>query len=332
MNSEILIVEEAAAVLESSIVAALSSSTKHVILIGDHVQLRPKVNEYEIGKVNRLEISLFERLIRQGCPYVRLTTQRRMHPEISSLITPSIYSTLNNDPSVELYPEVSGVVHRMVFITHNKPEDGEYLDQEDDESGINRSAQNLRFIYVCRFRSSFVDDLYLPNHQRLSPLHVFLLVIGKPTHAPRVSQKEQDNSKTNTHEVIKSSHIIEFIHTCTPTTSIEFSDACILSFIHLRTTHDSFDYFCNVLQAEFTVALLQHLLLQGYKSSQLVGKSSHYILSHLITSHHIMSYHVTSCHTMFHHVISHHITPCTTVRLLLWQLRIKRQLAHFILS
>lgn len=144
MNTEILIVEEAAAVLESSIVAALSSSTKHVILIGDHVQLRPKVNEYDIGKVNRLEISLFERLIRQGCPYVRLTTQRRVHPEISSLISPSIYSTLINDSSVELYPEVSGVAHRMVFITHNKPEDGEYLDQEDDESGINHPPQNLQ--------------------------------------------------------------------------------------------------------------------------------------------------------------------------------------------
>ena len=163
LSTEILIVEEAAAVLESSIVAALSSSTKHVILIGDHVQLRPKVNEYTIGKINGLEISLFERLIRQGCPYVRLTTQRRMHPEISDLITPSIYSKLINDPSVKLYPEVSGVAHRMVFITHTKPEDGEHVDQDDD-SGISLqkilvSIITLSSIHFISRRAFFVDDL-----------------------------------------------------------------------------------------------------------------------------------------------------------------------------
>ena len=44
-------------------------------------------------------------------------------------------------------------------------------------------------------------------------------------------------------------------------------------FVYLRTTPDSFDYFRNVSQAEFIVALLQHLLLEGYMSSQLVGRS-----------------------------------------------------------
>ena len=108
------------------------------------------MNEYTIGKINGLEISLFERLIRQGCPYVRLTTQRRMHPEISDLITPSIYSKLINDPSVKLYPEVSGVAHRMVFITHTKPEDGEHVDQDDD-SGI--SLQKI-LVWIITFPST----------------------------------------------------------------------------------------------------------------------------------------------------------------------------------
>lgn len=116
--------------LESSIIAALTSSTKHLVLIGDHVQLRPKVNEYNIATVYGLEISLFERLIRMGCPYVRLTTQRRMHPDVCELITPSIYKTLTNDPSVSLYPTVTGIAHRVVFITHEMPEDGQTLSGE----------------------------------------------------------------------------------------------------------------------------------------------------------------------------------------------------------
>ncbi len=41
VQPEIVIVEEAAEVLEAHIVTALSAATKHVILIGDHQQLRP---------------------------------------------------------------------------------------------------------------------------------------------------------------------------------------------------------------------------------------------------------------------------------------------------
>ncbi|RYG68470.1 hypothetical protein EON64_05095 [archaeon] len=35
--------------LEGHILAALTPSTKHVILIGDHQQLRPTVNEYNLA-------------------------------------------------------------------------------------------------------------------------------------------------------------------------------------------------------------------------------------------------------------------------------------------
>jgi hypothetical protein len=48
------------------VLAALTPTTKHVILIGDHQQLRPQVNEYTIAKKYNLEISMFERIINSG--------------------------------------------------------------------------------------------------------------------------------------------------------------------------------------------------------------------------------------------------------------------------
>jgi superfamily I DNA and/or RNA helicase len=42
IQAEVIIIEEAAEVLEAHIVAALSPATKHLILIGDHEQLRPR--------------------------------------------------------------------------------------------------------------------------------------------------------------------------------------------------------------------------------------------------------------------------------------------------
>ncbi len=44
----IILVEEAGEILESHVLTALSSNTKHLVLIGDHQQLRPKVNNYAL--------------------------------------------------------------------------------------------------------------------------------------------------------------------------------------------------------------------------------------------------------------------------------------------
>lgn len=43
-----VLVEEAAEIVEAHVVAALPSSATRLIMIGDHQQLRPKVNQYDL--------------------------------------------------------------------------------------------------------------------------------------------------------------------------------------------------------------------------------------------------------------------------------------------
>lgn len=45
---QIVLVEEAAEVPESHVLACLSKGVEHLIQIGDHMQLRPKVEVYEL--------------------------------------------------------------------------------------------------------------------------------------------------------------------------------------------------------------------------------------------------------------------------------------------
>lgn len=45
---QIVVVEEAAEVLEAQVLASLAPNTQHLILIGDHEQLRPKSESYEL--------------------------------------------------------------------------------------------------------------------------------------------------------------------------------------------------------------------------------------------------------------------------------------------
>jgi len=59
-----VIVEEAAEVLEAHIVTSLPQNTEHLILIGDHQQLKPSPTVYELAKKFNLDISLFERMVR----------------------------------------------------------------------------------------------------------------------------------------------------------------------------------------------------------------------------------------------------------------------------
>jgi hypothetical protein len=124
LGAEVVVVEEAAEVLEAHILSALTPCVKHLVLIGDHQQLRPQVATFELERGHALSVSLFERLVHGGVPCVTLTTQRRMHPEISSLIRPAVYRNLLDDDTTLRHPPVRGMCHRLFFWTHHVPEDG----------------------------------------------------------------------------------------------------------------------------------------------------------------------------------------------------------------
>lgn len=91
----IVIVEEAAEVFEAHIVTSISEHTKHLILIGDHEQLRPNPAVYDLSLHFNLSMSMFERLIKNKVPHATLNIQRRMRPEISKIMN-FIYPTLQD--------------------------------------------------------------------------------------------------------------------------------------------------------------------------------------------------------------------------------------------
>ncbi|CUA77745.1 Helicase required for RNAi-mediated heterochromatin assembly 1 [Schizosaccharomyces pombe 972h-] [Rhizoctonia solani] len=93
MSPKVMIVEEAGQVLEAHILASLVGTVEHMILIGDPLQLRPNINSYKLttenpktGKIYKFDQSLMERLSSSGFPMSQINVQRRMRPEISSLI------------------------------------------------------------------------------------------------------------------------------------------------------------------------------------------------------------------------------------------------------
>ncbi|KAI7869110.1 P-loop containing nucleoside triphosphate hydrolase protein [Spinellus fusiger] len=123
IKPKVIVVEEAAEMLESHIVTALTQSLQHLILIGDHQQLRPSTAVHDLGTKHFLNVSLFERLVNNNLPYSRLSFQRRMRPEIRCLIDP-IYThpPLHDHPDVHHLEPIRGMDMSLFFLSHNEPE------------------------------------------------------------------------------------------------------------------------------------------------------------------------------------------------------------------
>ncbi|KAK0437029.1 P-loop containing nucleoside triphosphate hydrolase protein [Armillaria borealis] len=133
-SPDVVLVEEAGEILESHVVTALGKAAKQLILIGDHKQLRPKVNNYELtvekGEGYDLNRSLFERL-------------HRMRPEISALVRHLTYPDLLDAPKTQDRPPIRGLGDNIVFINHNHLEDGCLQIMDCYDLGSISSKQNL---------------------------------------------------------------------------------------------------------------------------------------------------------------------------------------------
>lgn len=94
LKPRVVIVEEAAEVLEAHILSSLTTKCEHLILIGDHKQLRPNPAVFELARKYNFDVSLFERMINNRFPYIMLTKQHRMCPDISRTLMPHFYPKL----------------------------------------------------------------------------------------------------------------------------------------------------------------------------------------------------------------------------------------------
>ncbi|KEP48218.1 NFX1-type zinc finger protein [Rhizoctonia solani 123E] len=150
MGPKIMIVEEAGQVLESHILASLVGSVEHLILVGDPLQLRPNINSYKLatdnpktGKLYRFDQSLMERLSSSRFPMSQIDVQRRMRPEISSLIRNTLYPNLKDNDRVLSYPNVRGMYKNMFFVSHTRKEAGGGADNVSKHNSYEASNSKI---------------------------------------------------------------------------------------------------------------------------------------------------------------------------------------------
>lgn len=140
VRSKVVICEEAGEVMEPHMISALLPSVEHFIQIGDHQQLRPQINNYGLsleskqGGLYQLDRCQFERLSvgepgRTPFPVAQLDTQRRMRPEISTLIRETLYPRLIDHPSTKTFPDVVGMRLNVFWLDHENMENSAGTDR-----------------------------------------------------------------------------------------------------------------------------------------------------------------------------------------------------------
>ncbi|KAJ7217780.1 hypothetical protein GGX14DRAFT_438313 [Mycena pura] len=133
LSPRVMLVEEAGQVLEAHILGSLVPSVEHLILIGDPSQLRPTLNNYALSMDNKrgkqlfkFDMSLMERLASNKLAMSQINVQRRMRPDISTLIRKALYPALQDHDLVKKYPNVRGFSKNVFFLDHSHREnDGE---------------------------------------------------------------------------------------------------------------------------------------------------------------------------------------------------------------
>eukprot|EP01084_Bolivina_argentea_P102328 183331_1 len=166
VKPDILMFEEAAEILESHIITALNPNLQHLILIGDHKQLRPIAATYKLITENNLEISLFERLIRSGIDHKVLNVQRRMIPQIcklSSFHYDDEKMEIKNHESTLNREDIEGISKNVIFFDHT------YTEQQDE---------NIQSIYNI-FEAEMIIELtvYLLKQEIYKPSNITILTL-----------------------------------------------------------------------------------------------------------------------------------------------------------
>ena len=171
IKPRIVIVEEAAEVLEGHVITALSSGTDHLILIGDHKQLKPNPTVYELARKYNLEVSLFERMVNNGLTCHSLNTQHRMRPDVADIMR-IIYPNLVDDRSVQRYDNITGIQHNVYFIDHQQPESGnEELKSPSNEHEVDFVVALCTYLLLQGYEGNSITVLTMYTGQLLKLQH-----------------------------------------------------------------------------------------------------------------------------------------------------------------
>ncbi|KAG5981741.1 hypothetical protein E4U55_002613 [Claviceps digitariae] len=167
LRPRVLLMEEAAEIREADTIAACLCfpSLEHLILLGDHQQLQPYANLHELSKDPfRINISMFERLIKIGISHQTLLEQRRMIPPLRNIVQLFYPNVVDSSSISKLCTVVPGVLKPLWWFQH---------DWQESQSKIGSDCTSIENLMEARMIVLFVQ--YLVEIQNIHPRRITML-------------------------------------------------------------------------------------------------------------------------------------------------------------
>ncbi|MEM7298745.1 MAG: DEAD/DEAH box helicase, partial [Bacteroidota bacterium] len=152
IQPDIVIVEEAAEVLEPQLLASIGTWTKYMLMIGDHQQLRPPVDAYNLRKNFNFDLSMMERLIKNNMAYSTLKMQNRQRLEFAELLY-DIYPGLQTNHQRVQNNAAATCLNKSSYFWHHTSE-------EKKDRSVTNPEEAKRAVKLALF---LVQQGYKPN-------------------------------------------------------------------------------------------------------------------------------------------------------------------------
>ncbi|CAB3405845.1 unnamed protein product [Caenorhabditis bovis] len=194
VEPNVLVVEEAAKIFEGHVFSALVPSLDHLIMIGDHEQLRPIPAVYELGTSYGLDISLFERLVERGFPYSQLQHQHRMNVDIMNVIVrPSFYPNVSDASNVYEYPAVRGMADNLYFWSHQCQESTNDKSSFINYGEVEMITELVKHLLKQAYEPSEITVLATYSAQKDVMSQMFLSIFGGTVEEPNINVATVDS-------------------------------------------------------------------------------------------------------------------------------------------
>ncbi|KAI1005735.1 Helicase required for RNAi-mediated heterochromatin assembly 1 [Podosphaera aphanis] len=182
-----ILIEEAAETSEGKIIAGIPESIQQIIMVGDHKQLQASCTIPALREAPYyMNVSMFERLVKNEFPYIMLNKQRRMISDIRKLlcIGPTPFYDKLHDHEVVLdrinaRPPVPGMGGKdTYFFNHNWPEarnpEGSCYNEDEAEMIVGF----FHYLHLNGVEPSKITVLTFYNGQRKLLLRLLKCHIG----------------------------------------------------------------------------------------------------------------------------------------------------------
>ncbi|XP_054753251.2 NFX1-type zinc finger-containing protein 1-like [Lytechinus pictus] len=120
INPRIIIIEEAADVLQSVTNVVISSGCQQLVITGENV---PKIDQFQgvrnMSEIHRIHSSLLQQLVDKNYSVYELKRQYRMSPTVSKLSRQLFNYKYDHDQVAIELPSISGIQHNVFLIDHH---------------------------------------------------------------------------------------------------------------------------------------------------------------------------------------------------------------------